>query len=195
MDPANWGGWWDPAVASAMPAFNPTLPTISGAGPAIGDPLRNSCPGYDNGSSGHGPTVDATVLEPGFSTPTYRATTSSAPAGEPHPATPRRPRPSPTPRPLVDASPIPAGAVPDPRTSGPVDPVSGLRRRIPQSHLSAQLHTPEPERAAPVLDRPSNADAAAALSRYQASRAAAQAQMGDLPPGDPTTTTTDGGHG
>src|SRR6476646_8860721 len=26
VDPANWGGWWDPAVASAMPAFNPTLP-------------------------------------------------------------------------------------------------------------------------------------------------------------------------
>ena len=42
VDPANWGGWWDPAVASAMPAFNPTLPTISGAGPAIGDPPRNS---------------------------------------------------------------------------------------------------------------------------------------------------------
>ena len=38
------GGWWDPAVASAMPAFNPTLPPISGAGPAIGDPPRNSYP-------------------------------------------------------------------------------------------------------------------------------------------------------
>jgi signal transduction histidine kinase len=248
VEPADWGGWWDPAVASAMPAFNPIVPTISGAGPAIGDPPRNGYASafvdYDFGSNGHGPaatgpapiiqgissltnghgtnghgtnghgherkaddrepaanpvgtatdggstTARDTVLEPGSSTPPYRATTSSAHAGEPHP--PRRP--SPTPRPLVvDAPPIPTGAVPDPRSSGPVDPVSGLRRRIPQSHLSAQLRTPPPEAAQSVLDRPSNADAAAALSRYQASRAAAQAQMGDVPPGDPTT--TDGDHG
>jgi hypothetical protein len=242
-----------------MPAFNPTLPTVSGAGPALGDPPCNGYPsafgGYDSGSNGHGPTAngrtpiiegidplanghghatnghgpaanghgraadtrqpanpagtttdgvhpvdrttarDAAVLEPGFGTPTYRATTSSAPAGEPQQATPRRPRPSPSPRPLVvDAPPIPTGAVPDPRSSGPVDPVSGLRRRIPQSHLSAQLRTPEPEQGAPALDRPSTADAAAALSRYQASRAAAQAQMGGVPPGGPATTTDDGDH-
>jgi hypothetical protein len=77
--------------------------------------------------------------------------------------------------------------VPEQRPSGPVDPVSGLRRRVPQSHLSAQLRAPEPE-AAPVLHRPSTADAAAALSRYQASRAAAQARVGGALPTDPATT-------
>jgi hypothetical protein len=148
-------------------------------------------------------------LEPGTSTPTYRASTGaslsslsststpSAPAEETRQAEPLRPRPSPSPRPLVvDALPLPTATVPEQRPSGPVDPVSGLRRRVPQSHLSAQLRTPEPE-AAPILNRPSTADAAAALSRYQASRAAAQARVGSSSPTDPATTTqdfADGGH-
>ena len=309
LDTADWQGWWDPAVASAMPAFNPTPAPVSGAGPAIGDPPSN---GYGNGSAahptaglgpaanghgsnghgsnghgsnghgsnGHGATdgygtnghatptpsdasdhdspaadqygstadgvypaadgadqvgrgagaVDARFselgptdtgpirvvvsaddvdvqprgegsggrsydpffvsslwgadgtphenanregagLEPGTSTPTYRASTGSslsslsslstpststpsAPAEETRQAEPLRPRPSPSPRPLVvDALPLPTAAVPEQRPSGPVDPVSGLRRRVPQSHLSAQLRTPEPE-AAPVLAPP-----------------------------------------
>ena len=66
---------------------------------------------------------------------------------------------------------------------------SGLRRRIPQAHLSAQLRTPEPEVVAPVLDPPSTVNAAAALSRYQASRAAAQARVGNGLPVDPARTT------
>ena len=37
LDTADWQGWWDPAVASAMPAFNPTPAPVSGAGPAIGE--------------------------------------------------------------------------------------------------------------------------------------------------------------
>jgi hypothetical protein len=386
-DTADWQGWWDPAVASAMPAFNPTPASVSGAGPAIGDPPTN---GYGNGSAfhptttgldpaanGHGTTghgitdgagtnghdtsngygssddygtsndydtsngygtngygandhgaahgyganghatapppsagpdggdpaanrygsapngrspaadgadpvgsgaepVDARFsglsptdtgpirivlsdaednaednaedgaaaprgestggksydaffvsslwgadgtpnesakrdgagLEPGTSTPTYRVATgppmspmSLSPSTSTSAEDARRPeslppRPSPSPRPLVvDAPPLPTANVPEQRPSGPVDPVSGLRRRVPQSHISAQLRTPEPE-AAPLLHRPSTADAAAALSRYQASRAAAQARVGGALPTDPatTTTTTDGVH-
>src|SRR6185312_12644358 len=96
---------------------------------------------------------DGLGLEPGTSTPTYRASTvpsmssmstPSAPAEETRQAEPPRPHPSPGPRPLVvDAPPLPTATVPQQRPSGPVDPVSGLRRRVPQSHLSAQLRTPE----------------------------------------------------
>jgi hypothetical protein len=56
-----------------------------------------------------------------------------------------------------------------------VDPVSGLRRRVPQAHLAPELRQemPEPEPVAAVLpDR--TAEAADALSRYQASRQAAR---------------------
>ncbi len=312
-DPPDWSGWWDPAVASAMPAFNPTpangaCPAVGGPGsppsnghpappPGLGpatigqvaptngvsangnghrvaadcfdpaptngfdlarngpdptangfdpttngfDPARNgpdpTANGFDparNGSdlpgdglhpggNGAGPrspeaggpaqatpqrdpaahtsgsdvrddeitretTIggDATAIGPGLSTPTYRAFTTSAREGEPHAA---RLRPSPTPRPIViDAPPVPAASVPTPRTPGPVDPVSGLRRRIPQSHLSAELRAPEPDAAEPTAERRSTADAAAALSRYQASRAAAQARVADTPSGHANTT-------
>ena len=53
---------------------------------------------------------------------------------------------------------------------------------------------PEPESAEPVFNRRSTADAAAALSRYQVSRAAAQAAVGDITPGNtrnPGNTTED----
>ncbi len=309
-DPPDWSGWWDPAIASAMPAFNPTVacgaypavggpgsppsnghpapphgfgpngraaadsgfgpaangqvppisgvsangnghsPAANGLDPAVTngfDPAGNGFDPGDNGAGSHpdaggpgtatprrdpagvtnasgsdarddaithegtirhdpmggddggrdtiagdwigGDTIgrdtigsDTTVIGPGLSTPTYRASTTSAPEGEPHPG---RLRPSPTPRPIVvDAPPIPAASVPNPRRPGPIDPVSGLRRRIPQSHLSAELRTPEPDTAEPTADRRSTADAAAALSRYQASRAAAQAQVGGDAPGD-----------
>jgi len=83
---------------------------------------------------------------------------------------------------VIDAPPMQAGVVPTPRNPSPVDPVSGLRRRIPQAHLSAELRTPETEAEQPVFTRRSTADAAAALSRYQASRAAAQAAVGDGAP-------------
>jgi len=145
----------------------------------------------------HDTTNDAT-LAPGASTPTYHASTGSPQVDELRQDEDQRPRPSPSPRPLVvDAPPLPTAAVPEQRPSGPVDPVSGLRRRVPQSHLSAQLRAPESDTPAPVLHPPSTADAAAALSRYQASRAAAQARVGGSPPTDPATTTgnfADGGH-
>jgi hypothetical protein len=92
------------------------------------------------------------------------------------PAGPRRPDRQPT-------GPAPVAALPAPRSdeitppaaSGPRPPGSrGLRRRVPQSHLAPELRHPVTglaDTAAPL-----SADAAAtALSRYQASRLAAQA--------------------
>jgi hypothetical protein len=66
-----------------------------------------------------------------------------------------------------------------PSVSAPRSPGSReLRRRVPQAHLAPELRHPSTglaETAAPL-----SADAAAsALSRYQASRLAAQAVVGD----------------
>jgi hypothetical protein len=50
-----------------------------------------------------------------------------------------------------------------------------LRRRVPQSHLAPELRQPVPSGVADgVPVAPMSADAASALSRYQASRQAAQ---------------------
>jgi signal transduction histidine kinase len=96
-------GWWDPTIASAMPASDPTPDAVDGSALATATPV---------------------------------------------------PAPSPT----------------------PSQPARALKRRVPQSHLFAQLRVTEPE---PVAERPgperTTAETAAALSRYQASRAAAQA--------------------
>ena len=185
-----------PTAADSGPAANGSGPAPFDAG-LTGDANSPTTLGagraaITDGPVGNGsaaPTGSRDGIDPvgaeGLSTPTYRASTSPTWAGGPLPASSK---PSPTPRPLiVDAPPVPTGAVPNPRTSGPVDPVSGLRRRIPQAHLSAELRTPEAEPAEPVVDRRSTVDAAAALSRYQASRAAAQAAVGDNRPGDTTS--------
>ena len=184
-------------------------PRGEGSGGRSYDPFFVSSLWGADGTPHENANREGAGLEPGTSTPTYRASTGSslpslsststpsAPAEETRQAEPLRPRPSPSPRPLVvDAPPLPTATVPEQRPSGPVDPVSGLRRRVPQSHLSAQLRTPEPE-AAPIRGRPSTADAAAALSRYQASRAAAQARVGGTLPTGPATTDdhADGAHG
>ena len=185
-------------------------PRGEGSGGRSYDPFFVSSLWGADGTPHENANREGAGLEPGTSTPTYRASTGSslsslstpststpsAPAEETRQAEPLRPRPSPSPRPLVvDALPLPTATVPEQRPSGPVDPVSGLRRRVPQSHLSAQLRTPEPE-AAPIRARPSTADAAAALSRYQASRAAAQARVGGTLPTGPATTDdhADGAH-
>ena len=80
-------------------------------------------------------------------------------------------------------------ALPLPRTDDSIPPIAsgsaprspgsrGLRRRVPQSHLAPELRHPTTglaDTAAPL-----SADAAAsALSRYQASRLAAQAVVGN----------------
>ena len=101
--------------------------------------------------------------------------------GAPPPVVDRRRPERPPIRPAVVA------ALPVPRTTEAVLPAVSalrspgsreLRRRVPQAHLAPELRHPSTglaETAAPL-----SADAAAsALSRYQASRLAAQAVVGD----------------
>ncbi len=150
-DRSVWIGWWDPAIVSAMPAFDPTLATVDGSALAV-------------------------------ATPTYRTSTQSARTGrikhvepgkhvEPeHYDEPSRPRPSPPPPAVIGGGPVPSPRA----TASPT--AAGLSRRVPQSHLSAQLRTPEPEPAAHAPgSKRTTAETAASLSRYQAGRAAAQA--------------------
>jgi hypothetical protein len=62
----------------------------------------------------------------------------------------------------------------------PVDPISGLRRRVPQAHLVPELRG-TPSAADTVGSRlpDHTTDAANALSRYQASRQAARTAVED----------------
>ncbi|MEJ3652926.1 ATP-binding protein [Actinomycetes bacterium KLBMP 9759] len=64
-------------------------------------------------------------------------------------------------------------------SSGDGDGPGGLRRRVPQTHLKPELRRPvhHDDVAPPVLPADVVPDAASALSRYQASRAAAQAEV------------------
>lgn len=264
---AGWNGWWDPAVASPMPAFNPAR---SAFGPDSAAKRRDPAgPGHSPASSGRTPTGNGSIaagsgpdaadnapdaagnapnaagfgrastatgsrpapIEPGpnvligavtrdTSAPSPDAGTgpptvdAAAPNADADAVPPSRgravvigasadepPRPGPArlqppPRPFaVAASPDSAESVPNPRTTAPVDPVSGLRRRVPQAHLSAQLRTPEPEVVDLAVHRRPAADAAAALSRYQASRAAAQAVVGDGAAATAGRTTADTANG
>ena len=88
----------------------------------------------------------------------------------------------------VRPAPAPVAALPVPRSADGPAPVPGrgprtaahrgLRRRVPQSHLAPELRQPVTGLADTAS--PLSADAAAsALSRYQASRLAAQAVVGD----------------
>jgi hypothetical protein len=54
----------------------------------------------------------------------------------------------------------------------------GLRRRVPQSHLAPELRQAAPDSASEAVPTYSGS-AASALSRYQASRQAAQALVAD----------------
>ncbi|WP_219416069.1 sensor histidine kinase [Pseudonocardia nigra] len=77
-----------------------------------------------------------------------------------HVVRPPADRPSPVPRPRPEVAP-------------PSAPTKGLRRRVPQAHLAPELRTPS---AGGADENPQHdAGAASALSRYQASRQAAQA--------------------
>ena len=289
-DRADWTGWWDPAIASALPAFNPAPAAITGS--AVGavpsmPTYRTSTPNAlhpagrngsgsngssnangsnangsigsaphggrldGNGSNGdgsggapqgngrngsasdgstpvgaalngtalngtalNGTALNGTALNgPALNGTALNGTAlngtalnggalngghhSGGPAdGTPPDGTrwggaerafgePNRPRPSPRPRPAVpDTTQAPARPAPQipvqaslPTRTPSSDQAGGLRRRVPQSHLSEQLRAPEPE---PVATGPgrTTAETAAALSRYQASRAKAQAAAG-----------------
>ncbi|GEC18419.1 hypothetical protein PHY01_07020 [Pseudonocardia hydrocarbonoxydans] len=88
-------------------------------------------------------------------------------------------RPSPTPPP---PAPSPVAAFPPPARQAPAAPpaaAGGLRRRVPQSHLAPELREPAAGPTGPGAAHP--ADAASALSRYQASRRAAVADSEGAP--------------
>ncbi len=96
-------------------------------------------------------------------------------------------RPVPAPRQHSDSAPSGSGR----RTPPGAAPSGGgrsLRRRVPQSHLAPELRRPDAaDDPAPVPQY--DGAAASALSRYQASRKAAQAQVGENPEtrgGEPT---------
>ena len=113
-----------------------------------------------------------------FSTSSYRP----APAQTAQ-VTPPAARPTPVPRPVPAPRPAPERARSEAPRTPEVAP-GGLRRRVPQTHLNAQLRQPGTE-ASPATATPAartTADAASALSRYQASRSAAQAatENGDV---------------
>jgi hypothetical protein len=78
----------------------------------------------------------------------------------------------------ADRTAIPAPRVSSAETAGPNTGNSGLRRRVPQANLAPELKAgTTPVGSAPAPARPAgpSTDAAQALSRYQASRQAAQA--------------------
>jgi signal transduction histidine kinase len=141
-----WTGWWSPDAQPAAQAPVPAEPVAV----------------YSTASYRQGPPA---AVAAGHATP---VATHNAPGQAPRPA-PTVPTPTlPAPR----GGPAPARPV-SPRS--PESAPGGLRRRIPQSHLNAQLRQPVPDPASDVPPQRTTADAADALSRYQASRAAAQA--------------------
>ncbi|WP_220188150.1 hypothetical protein, partial [Pseudonocardia pini] len=78
----------------------------------------------------------------------------------------------------ADRMPIPAPRTSPAEATGPNTGTSGLRRRVPQANLAPELKAGStPAGSAPAPARPAgpSSDAAQALSRYQASRQAAQA--------------------
>jgi hypothetical protein len=87
---------------------------------------------------------------------------------------------------LAGTEPEPTAFVPSPRprpdappSEAPQPVRGGLRRRVPQAHLAPELRVPTVEDMvlAPALDTA----AASALSRYQASRLAAERRVDDDP--------------
>ncbi len=132
--------------------------------PAVGQ-RRSGNGGSRNGGpgSGHRPGVGTT--RPGLTPPQGGAGRAADQFGIPA----RRPRPEMAPRPAPSA----AGG-----------PPNGLRRRVPQANLAPELRDKQSTGPEPAAPAPGNAAAAAsALSRYQASREAAQAAVGDEPAG------------
>jgi signal transduction histidine kinase len=120
--------------------------------------------------NGQNATVDGrTALAE--ATPSNDATHAAQPAA--------RLRPVPAPRRHSDSAPSGSGR----RTPPGAAPSGGgrsLRRRVPQSHLAPELRRPDAaDDPAPVPQY--DGAAASALSRYQASRKAAQAQVGEAP--------------
>ncbi|MFR9806309.1 ATP-binding protein [Pseudonocardia sp. RS010] len=130
-------------------------------------------PGHDStghdstghGTNGHGPERTADRAPDVAPDGTATATATAADRGSDGADTHRVPIPTPRPAPAESSRPAATGS-------------SGLRRRVPQASLAPELRggSAEPATpAAPAAPAGPSAHAAQALSRYQASRQAAQA--------------------
>jgi signal transduction histidine kinase len=142
-----WRGWWNPESMGAATRHSDREPVDTGS-------------------------LDGTGGSNGWHVPDQH-----------HPMTPERqalpaaPKPSPKPR---SPEPGPAEAdIPTPRPAGEASTGNRnggrpeLRRRVPQAHLAPELRQPSADEPSAAL--PPDGAAASALSRYQASRQAAQA--------------------
>jgi signal transduction histidine kinase len=141
-----WRGWWNPE--------------------SMGAPARHSDrEPVDTGS------LDGMRGSDGRNVPDWH------PMAPERQALPAAPKPSPTPR-IPEPGPAEAD-IPTPRPAGEASTgnrTNGrpeLRRRVPQAHLAPELRQPSADEPSAAL--PPDGAAASALSRYQASRQAAQA--------------------
>ena len=160
---AGWSGWWEapgnPAPGAVLPPPRTADPDDTPAPGARSDTPAEPAAPTSSGPAQTGPTQAA----PNHSTPAQPAPAQQGPAQAGLPSRKPRPRPEPTPQAEEPAE----VAAPSGRK---------LRRRIPQTHLAPELRTPttgsQPETTPDQLDA-----SASALSRYQASRMAAQAAV------------------
>jgi len=162
-----WQGWWSPERDGAR-AMNGAVYGHAGA--------NGSANGSGNGESSALPEPvsanlfdpDAEGVSPTAPVPVVPATSAEQPVAH------RVPQP----RSQPDEEPQPQAQLGGPQPSSSVSGKRGLRRRVPQSHLAPELRQPSPSGPAP--EEPArNSAAASALSRYQASRQAAQAVVGE----------------
>jgi signal transduction histidine kinase len=161
----DWRGWWRPDADGAPSGPAPAAPDrrprpAPVPGPRVPD---RSAPA---GPAPAGPAHDRSAPDrsaPDRSAPDRSAPDRSAP-DRPVPARSAPGRPVP-----ARVGGVPAAAVPPRETAG-TSP-GGLRRRVPQAHLAPELRAPADT---PPAAAASDLAVGSALSRYQASRAAAQ---------------------
>jgi signal transduction histidine kinase len=177
--PADGTGWVEPmSTAAPAPAPAPATNGAEHAGAPAGHPHPADAGGWrgwwnpESAAAGSRPpdgVQPEAPVEPARrqALPTLPDATGRAPAPQASPS----PSPSPRPRPAESDIPAPRHEAEQPATSGEGRP--GLRRRVPQAHLAPELRHPTAEE--PDFSMPADGGAASALSRYQASRQAAQA--------------------
>ncbi|MHA6617381.1 sensor histidine kinase [Pseudonocardia sp. DLS-67] len=164
-----WRGWWNPESMGAPSRHSDREPVDAG----FEDNGRVDDGRVDDRREGNGPAGGTAATE------------RQAAAWQPSP-TPRQRQamaavPEPEPAQEVAEAEAPADPdIPAPRRNGEAVAANGrpgLRRRVPQAHLAPELR----QAAADEPDAPPPIDnaAASALSRYQASRQAAQAVVED----------------
>ncbi|TQM15210.1 ATP-binding protein [Pseudonocardia kunmingensis] len=165
--PSDSTGWVEPfSTAAPSPASNG-----AGAEPARGDAGWRGWWNPESAAAGSRPPggdgIDGARTDPSATGAQRQTLPAVPPAAEGG----RTPSPSPRPRPADSDIPEPRTGGEPPASTGEGRP--GLRRRVPQAHLAPELRHPASEE--PDFSLPPDGGAASALSRYQASRQAAQA--------------------